>query len=53
MLQGITNRLPVALVNAIYQAAYRGSTYACLTLLAGFVTSLFDFGAGPTAPLQR
>ncbi len=45
MLQGITNRLPVVLVNAIHQAVYRGSTYACLALLAAFLGSLFDAGS--------
>jgi hypothetical protein len=47
MLHGITSRLPAVLVNAMHQAAYRGSTYACLTLLAAFVGSLFDFNSQP------
>lgn len=52
MLQGITNRLPVVLVNAIQQAGYRGSTYAFLTLLAGFVASVLDLGSH-SSPLTR
>lgn len=40
MLQGITNRLPAAVVTALHQAVYRGTTYAILCLLAACVGSL-------------
>ena len=52
MLQGITNRLPAVMVNALHQAVYLGSTYACLSLLAAFLGSLFDLGSG-SRPLQQ
>ncbi len=45
MLQGITNRLPAVVVSAIHQAAYRGSTYAFLALLAAGIGSLFDLSS--------
>ena len=53
MLQDITSRLPAVLVNALHQAVYRGSTYACLTLLAAFVGSLFDLGSHSAARQLR
>ncbi len=45
MLQAITNRMPVVLVNALNQAVYRGSTYAFLALLAAVLGSLLEFGS--------
>ncbi len=45
MLQGITNRLPAELVSALHQAAYLGSTYALLSLLAACAGSFRNLGS--------
>lgn len=42
MWQGITNRIPAGIVNAIFQAVHLGTTYACLSLLSACVGALFD-----------
>ncbi|HVP44482.1 MAG TPA: hypothetical protein VMS96_13695 [Terriglobales bacterium] len=46
MFHSITGRVPAVIANAIHQAVYRGSTYACLSLLAACLGSLLDPGTG-------
>ncbi len=50
MWHSITSRIPAGIAAAIHQTVYLGTTYACFSLLAAVVSSLFDFGPGPRAP---
>ncbi len=47
MLQSITGRIP-CLVSTLHEAVYRGSTYACLSLLAVVVGSVLNFNDNVT-----
>ncbi len=48
MLQSITGRIPTCLVSTLHEAVYRGSTYACLSLLAVLVGSVLNFNDNVT-----
>ncbi len=58
MLQVLQARIPAGavaarLITAIYEAAYRGTTYACLSLLAGFLVSFAERFGQTTPSMNR